>query len=154
LLVDGTQTASAISVGAAGKLGGTGSVGTITSVSGGQLIPGTSASQTGILSATNVTLPTGSDFDIQANGTTAGSGYSQLQTTGTVNLTGSTLNFTLGFTPSIGASFMIVNNTGSGAVVGTFKGLAQSATFVVNGMTFQISYTGGDGNDVVVTRTA
>jgi hypothetical protein len=38
--------------------------------------------------------------------------------------------------------------------VGTFKGLAQNATFVQNGMTFQINYQGGDGNDVVVTRIA
>jgi len=118
------------------------------------VIPGSSATQTGILSATNLTMPSGSMFDVEANGTTPGSGYSQLATSGTVNITGSTLNFTLGFTPSIGASFTIISNTGAGAVVGTFNGLPQNGTFIVNGMTFQISYTGGDGNDVVVTRIA
>jgi hypothetical protein len=71
-----------------------------------------------------------------------------------VNLGGSQLNLTLGFTPAIGTAFSLINNNGLGAVVGTFQGLAQNATFIVNGITFQINYQGGDGNDVVVTRIA
>ena len=35
----------------------------------------------------------------------------------------------------------------------TFTGLAQGASLTLNGMTFQISYAGGTGNDVVLTRT-
>jgi titin len=153
LLVNGTQTSSAISIGSSGTLGGTGTVGSITAVSGGQLSPGINSGQTGTLTATSVTLPSGSTFNVQANGTGAGSGYSQLVTSGTVNLTGSTLNFTLGFTPSIGAVFTMIHSTG-GPIIGTFKNLPQNATFVVNGMTFQINYSGGAGNDVVVTRIA
>jgi autotransporter-associated beta strand protein len=152
LLVNGTQTGSSVSVASGGTLGGTGPVGAISVLSGGHLAPGVNSSQTGTLTAAIVTLPTGSTFNVQANGTTAGSGYSQLSVSGTVNVTGSTLNFTLGFTPTIGTAFTIINNTGAGAVVGTFKNLPQNGTFTVNGMTFQISYTGGDGNDVVVTR--
>jgi autotransporter-associated beta strand protein len=154
LQVNGSQAGSAVSVKKGGTLSGTGVVGNVTAVSGGHVAPGVSATQTGILTAASVTLPTGSTFNVQANGTTAGSGYSQLSASGTVNVTGSTLNFTLGFTPSVGAAFTIINNTGAGAIVGTFKGLAEGATFVVNGMTFQITYKGGTGNDVVVTRTA
>jgi hypothetical protein len=101
-----------------------------------------------------VTLPSGSTLNVQANGSTAGSGYSQLSVAGTVIVTGSTLNFTLAFTPSIGTTFTIINNTGSGAVVGTFKNLPPNGTFMVSGITFQITYAGGDGNDVVVTRIA
>jgi hypothetical protein len=39
-------------------------------------------------------------------------------------------------------------------VVGTFAGLPQSATLLLSNMTFQISYNGGTGNDVVLTRIA
>jgi hypothetical protein len=39
-------------------------------------------------------------------------------------------------------------------VSGTFAGLAQGATTVVDGITYSISYTGGDGNDVVLVVTA
>jgi hypothetical protein len=67
---------------------------------------------------------------------------------------GATLNLTLGYKPAVGDSIMLISNNGTGAVVGTFKGLAQNATFVLNGMTFRINYQGGDGNDVVVTRIA
>jgi autotransporter-associated beta strand protein len=154
LLVNGTQSGSAVSVASSGTLGGTGVVGNVSVLSGGHVAPGISSTQTGVLTAANVTLASGSGFNLQANGTTAGSGYSQLSASGTVNITGSTLNFTLGFTPVIGNAFTIINNTGAGAVVGTFKGLPQNATFTLNGMTFQISYTGGTGNDVVVSRTA
>ena len=44
-----------------------------------------------------------------------------------------------------------MNNTGSAAVSGTFSNYAQGATFVSGGETFQVSYTGGTGNDVVLT---
>ena len=37
---------------------------------------------------------------------------------------------------------------------GTFAGLPEGAILMVNGMTFQISYVGGTGTDVVLTRTA
>ena len=36
-------------------------------------------------------------------------------------------------------------------MTGTFAGLAQNATFSAGGGTYQFSYTGGDGNDVVLT---
>ena len=54
----------------------------------------------------------------------------------------------------IGAAFTLIQNDGTEAVMGTFAGLPQGATLVLGGMTFQISYVGGTGNDVVLTRTA
>jgi hypothetical protein len=98
-------------------------------------------------------LKSGGNYDVALDGTTAGSSYDQINVTGTVNLTGSKLNVTLGFVVSVGATFTIVNNDGTDAVIGTFAGLAQGATFLVGGETFQISYTGGDGNDVTLTCT-
>ncbi len=35
---------------------------------------------------------------------------------------------------------------------GTFNGLAQGVTLFINGVPFRISYTGGTGNDVVLTQ--
>ncbi len=49
---------------------------------------------------------------------------------------------------------MIIDNQGAGAVVGTFSGLPQGQSFVAtNGVSYTISYTGGTGNDVVLTQT-
>jgi autotransporter-associated beta strand protein len=152
LLVKGSQAGSAVTVKAGATLAGTGMVGTVTAVSGAQVAPGAGTGLPGILTAAALTLPSGSTFNVALNGTTAGSGYSQLTASGTINLTGSTLSVSLGFTPAIGNSFTIIDNTGASAVVGTFNGLAQNGTFTLGGMMFQISYTGGDGNDVVLTR--
>ena len=87
------------------------------------------------------------------NGATAGLGYDQINVTGTVNLGGSTLNVTLGFTPLINDSFTIINNNGTDAVTSTFNGLAEGATITVGSVTLQISYVGGTGNDLLTGGT-
>ena len=50
-----------------------------------------------------------------------------------------------------GDTFTIVNHTESVPVQGTFKDLPEGAEITVSGVTFKISYVGGDGNDVVLT---
>ena len=50
-----------------------------------------------------------------------------------------------------GDTFTIVNRTEPGPVQGTFKDLPEGAEITVSGVTFKISYVGGDGNDVVLT---
>ena len=77
--------------------------------------------------------------------------YGQLNASGTVSVNGSNLVLFFFFTSAAGNAFTIINNTGGGAVAGTFAGLPEGATFVSNGRTYQITYVGGDGNDVVVT---
>ena len=152
LLVNGTQGGSAVSLNG-GTLGGTGTVGAITSTAaGGTVAPGQGP---GILNSGNVNLSAGApSFVVQLNGTTLGTGYDQLNVTGTVNLTGATLSGSVGFTATDGMTFTIINNDGADAITGTFAGLAQGATVTLSGQTFKISYTGGTGNDVVLTRTA
>ncbi|MGN6178726.1 MAG: cellulose binding domain-containing protein [Mucilaginibacter sp.] len=49
-----------------------------------------------------------------------------------------------------GASFTIINNTGSNPVSGTFKGLPELSTIQVGNFTLRITYKGGTGNDVVL----
>jgi autotransporter-associated beta strand protein len=156
LLVNGAQAGSAVTVNTGATLGGSGTTGAVTVASGGTVLPGSGTSQTAILSTANLTLSSSSTFSAVVSGATAGTGYDQINVTGTVTLTGSSLSVTIGtgFTPSLGESFTLISNDGTDAVVGTFTGLAQGGTFTVGGETFQINYQGGDGNDVVITRTA
>ena len=87
------------------------------------------------------------------NGTTAGTGYDQLNVTGTVNLGGATLQVNP-LATSVGDTFTIIQNDGTDPVEGTFAGLAEGAWFTVGTAMFTITYKGGDGNDVVLTRSA
>jgi autotransporter-associated beta strand protein len=135
-----------------GTLGGGGKIGALLVNSGAALAPSSTTTQ--ILKTGNVAFSAGSNFAVTLNGTTAGTGYDQLSVTGTVNLTGASLNVNLGFTPALGSAFTLIQNDGTDAVVDTFAGLAEGATLLLNGMTFQISYVGGTGNDVVLTRMA
>jgi uncharacterized repeat protein (TIGR01451 family) len=106
----------------------------------------------GILNSGNVNLSSGApSFVVQLNGTTAGSGYDQLNVTGTVNLTGASLSGTMGFTPPTGSTFTLINNDGADPIVGTFAGLPEGATVTFSGQAFRISYVGGSGNDVVLS---
>src|SRR5207253_2130041 len=59
-----------------------------------------------------------------------------------------------GFTPPLGNTFTIINNQGSDPVQGTFAGLPEGAIIETPSEAFQISYHGGDGNDVTVTKVA
>jgi len=72
---------------------------------------------------------------------------------GVVDVTGGKLWLGLGYAPTEGDDFLIVNNLGAGPVVGTFTGLSEGALLTTNGLAFRISYTGGDGNDIVLTFT-
>lgn len=70
--------------------------------------------------------------------------------------TGLPLNVVLGFAPALGTNLTLVRNTGAHAITGTFTGLpegaAVSATFGGQTYLFQISYVGGDGNDITLTN--
>lgn len=127
-------------------------VGTLsTSVAGAQISPGFSP---GIINSGNLSLIAGSTLNIEVNGTVAGTGYDQINVTGSVSLGGATLNVTTAFTPTAGNTFTIINNDGADAVTGTFAGLPEGTVFFVGGNSFSISYAGGSGNDVVLTAVS
>ena len=75
------------------------------------------------------------------------------------NATGLTLSLSLNFAPTIGTQLMLISNTATPAsshpITGTFANLPQggtiSATYSGMAYWFQASYTGGDGNDLVLT---
>jgi len=153
LHVNGSQPASALTL-STGTIKGTGTLGILTATGTGAtnaiiIAPGSSA---GILTSSNVALNSSSTLAIELNGTTPGSGYDQLNVNGSVSLNNASLSVTTGFTPAPGNSFTILNNDGSDPVGGTFSGLPQGATFAAGPNLFQINYTGGTGNDVVLTR--
>jgi autotransporter-associated beta strand protein len=160
LLVNGSlASGSAVSVSSGATLGGgttttSGTVGGTVSDSG-TISPGQSygSAGTGILDTGNMTFNSGSSFDVDLNGTTAGSGYDQLNVTGSASLgTGaSTLNLSIGpdFSASVGATFVIINTTTG--VSGTFSGLSEGSSIVVGGRKFTISYAGNSDNEVVLT---
>ena len=101
----------------------------------------------------NLALASGARLLVELAGYTAGSGYDQLIVTGLLSNNNATLAVALldGFTPSIGAQFVIVDNTNAG--YGTFLGAAEGSTNSFgSGVPFTISYSGGgDHHDIVLT---
>lgn len=140
-----------ISVNSGATLKGTGEAAVVIIAEGGTIAPGHSP---GCLTTTGLTVV--GTFTAELGGTTACSGYDQSIVNGAVDVTGGTLSAQLynNFKPAAGQKYTIISNDGSDAVTGTFEGLAQGATFTVNGYTLSVSYTGGDGNDVQLTVTA
>ena len=62
---------------------------------------------------------------------------------------------TVGTTLSVGQTFTILNKVSAGAIAGTFAGIPQGGTVVgSDGTVFPVSYTGGNGNDIVLTVVA
>ncbi len=118
-------------------------------VNGGTINPGLSP---GIITINgNYTQGDGA-LNIEIGGTTVGTQYDQLNVMGTVTLAGALgVDLINAFVPVQPQTFTIINNDGNDPVSGTFAGLAQGATFVGDGAFFTISYTGGDGNDVVLS---
>ncbi|MEZ4616873.1 MAG: choice-of-anchor Q domain-containing protein [Caldilineaceae bacterium] len=101
-------------------------------------------------------MNTGTTVTFEINGTTAGSSYDQLNVTGAVNLDndsggGATLSLTLGYVPTNGDSYLLINNDGVDAVVGTFAGLPEGSYWRQGATVLHLTYSGGDGNDVVLS---
>jgi|GEM_PF-1222370 len=143
LQVNGKNTNSPVTI-AGGTLSGSGTVATVT-MNSGNLSPG---APIGIFNTGNLSF-SGGTFSAKLDSTFV---YSQANVTGTVTLgSNTTLTLSPTFTPSSGNTFTIINNDGTDAISGTFKGLAEGAKVNVNGIDYTISYKGGTGNDVVLT---
>ena len=79
--------------------------------------------------------------------------YDQTSVEQSVNLNGGSLDLTYleGGVIKKGDTFTIIDNKGTIPVQGTFKDLPEGAEITAGGVTFKISYVGGDGNDIVLT---
>jgi autotransporter-associated beta strand protein len=151
----------AVTVQNTATLSGNGTIsGDVAVESGGTVAPG---SDEAILSTGNISFATGSSFDIEINGTTAGpGGHDQLNVMGTVDLdsdssNGATLNPTFGVTTSLGDTFVIIDNDDTDAISNTFDNLAEGDALLVNDRTMEITYvydadtpSATGGNDVAL----
>jgi autotransporter-associated beta strand protein len=138
-----------IDVNNGGTLAGNGNVGSagIWVHAGGTLAPGNSPGQ--LATADALALDAGATLTMELNGTTAGTQYDQMIVNLGWDLPGN-LNLSLGYAPSPGDSFTIIDNL-AGGLGAPFAGLPEGGTVSVNGYTLRITYVGGDGNDVVLT---
>ncbi len=151
------STSSGGTLGLSG-VGGTGTVGAVNVTQGG-ISAGTLTSPTGIFNISNgLTFTANGAYLCKIGGTAPGAnGHDQLNVTGSVNLGGSSLaplpwN---AFRPAVGDSFTILRNDGTDAIIGSFLNAPEGTVFAGPLNTaFRITYLGGDGNDIVLTRVA
>jgi fibronectin-binding autotransporter adhesin len=73
-------------------------------------------------------------------------------TGGPVSLGGATLDVATSFPPGAGYGCVLIDNRGTDAVSGTFAGLGEGTIFGPPSARFRITYSGGDGNDVLLKR--
>ncbi len=137
----------------AGTLDLAGSLSSSVTVEGGTLTLG---STTGARTVNgSLTTNAASTVRVRINGTTAGTQYDQLRLTNaasTVTLAG-TLDLVAAPGLAAGSTFRIIDNSGSTtAITGTFTGLPEGTEFYEDGQWWRISYAGGTGNDVLLTR--
>ncbi|MCL4204889.1 MAG: autotransporter-associated beta strand repeat-containing protein, partial [Pirellulaceae bacterium] len=142
---------------AAGQtLRGNGTVtGNVTATATSRIEPGSSA---GVLTIHgNVVLQSSSTYRAEIGGLTPGSGsgfHDQLVVNGTLTINTARLDVALldGFAPNsaVQQSFVIIANDETDDVIGTFAGLPEGSPVQVGGSTLYITYSGGDGNDVVL----
>jgi fibronectin-binding autotransporter adhesin len=148
LQVDGVQPQSTVELDHDTRLQGAGTVGHILFNGTTAIAPGTSA---GTLTCRNFDASGGAGkLEMELNGHPTG--YDQIIALGLVDLRGLALQASLNFVSSTGQQFTLINNDGSDTVTGTFDGLPQNAPLTIGNESFVISYTGGTGNDVVLTR--
>lgn len=134
-----------------GILGGTGTVGDLYAQDGSTVSPGMSP---GCLTAGNTNFADGSTLVIEIDGETACTEYDRLVVNGTVTIDdGALLDIQRlsSYQPANATTFTIVTNDGSDDVVGEFDGYPDGSTFTIDGVTYRISYSGGTGNDIVLT---
>ncbi|MDF2389455.1 autotransporter domain-containing protein, partial [Nostoc ellipsosporum NOK] len=148
LQVDGSLGSADVVVANGATLGGTGTIGTaaggtVTIQAGGHHAPGASIGTQTI----NGNYRLAGTLDVEINPTSA----DKVVVTGTVDVSGGTLALHeltgTGWQPS--QSYTIIDNQGGGAVTGQFASISHVYAF----LTPDVSYTGDDGNNVVLTLT-
>ncbi len=141
LLVNGNIATSATTVASGATIGGSGTTGALTVNTGGFVNPGTT---TGILSTGNYTQA--GTYNTTITSTVAGTGYDQVNVTGSVNITGGSLSTSFSGSYSANNLIFILLNDGTDAITGTYNGLAQNAIVTTHGgFSWQISYTANSG---------
>jgi autotransporter-associated beta strand protein len=152
LIFNGTApSAGPVTVGF-GALGGVGTIKSkVTVQSGATLAPG---SGPGTLHTGDLAFSFAATYAVDLNSpySAAGFDYDQVSVTGTVFLDEPTLTLVGGgVAPQLFKVLTIIRNDGTDPVSGTFAGLPEGAVVRVGSFVANISYKGGDGNDVTLT---
>ena len=150
LIVNGAISGSTVVAG--GLLGGSGSVGQVTATTG-FISPGDGGA--GLLTVNGaLSLTSGVTVALDILGAAPGTLHDALRVTNGVTLNNAVLTLTGNFTAPTSTQFVVIDNQAAGPVVGTFSGLAEGGVFTAaNGLSYKITYLGGNGNDVVLTQT-
>ena len=127
-----------------GTLTGTGCVRSITAQAGGALAPGGTP---GTFQSGPVSLAPGAVVHVDLNGPAG----DLLKVDGSVSLNSAALVLH-GTAPAYGAPVVIVSNDGADAVSTPFSALPEGGRIILGTALLQVSYTGGDGNDITLTR--
>ena len=136
-----------------GRLGGSGPVGGLIAVNcaGCEVQPGP-VNAPGRIQSTTARLDGLAGLRVELNGPTPITEYDQWRINGTLALTNASLVVTASFDPAEGVSFRIIDNDDGEPAQGTFNNLPEGALLTNGAVILQISYGGGDGNDVTLTR--
>jgi autotransporter-associated beta strand protein len=153
LFIDGRQPSSAVEVSGGGALRGTGTCGPVTNGLFGRLLPGSPDASGTLHISSGLTLKASSETVVRLNGPSPGIEHDQLVVTRALRLEENpVLTVIPEYSIPIGTTFEIIRNDGTNPVVGTFVGLVEGGMLVASNVSFRISYVGGDGNDITLTR--
>src|SRR5205823_9050722 len=112
---------------------------------------------TGILTTSNLVLNSSVTNVMEINGLTPGVDYDQLVVSnGNVTLGTATLSLSFlgSLSNSFGDTFTLINVLNpTNTVTGTFANLPEGSRFTNNSFVYELSYAGGDGNDVTLTSS-
>ena len=141
-------------VSVSGVMNGTGTVdGALQIKAGGELAPGNSPGTQTVTG--NFTVDSGARVSMQLDSLAS---YDQIVVGGVITLDG-TLDLSLGAMAG-GQLYTLILNSGTSAIQGAFANIEVSGsavtlgagnTFTVDGLTYDLSYTGGDGNDLTLS---
>jgi len=118
--------------------------------SGATLAPGIGVGTVSV--SDDLLLNSGGTLSVEIEGAGAGAGYDQVQSSGDATLSGATLALDVSGSLTTHSSYTILSKSGHDAATGTFSGAAEGDTITSGSQSFQISYSGGTGNDVVLTK--
>ncbi len=146
LQVDGAlDPTQPVTIESGATLSGIGSVGPVTSA-GGIIAPGDGGP--GILTVAGLDLTMGTQFQVDLDGNTPGTGYDQVISSGPVDLAGVTLDPTVfGYTAMSGDQLMLIENNSGSGISGTFVNYGTEMGLVTVGTppsvdSFLIDYQG------------
>ena len=100
------------------------------------------------------TLPAGQNLQLSINGLTTNTQFTQWSVAGAISLQDAQLQLTGSFVPTVGHTFLLINNDGIDPIQGTFAQLPEHAPLLFNGTLMRLTYHGGDGNDVLLQAVA